>query len=183
MDVMEAIKTRRSIRSYKPDQIPENMLTEILEAARWAPSWANSQCWEFVVIQDFEVKKHLATHLSPNNPATTAITEAPLVIAACGHRGKSGYYKGEPRTDKGDWYMFDLGIATQNLALAAHSLGLGTVHVGFFNHKEVAKILEIPDDMEVVELLPLGFPASEPKPTPRKELKEIVSHNKYEKKS
>jgi nitroreductase len=82
-------------------------------------------------------------------------------------------------TDKGDWFMFDVGIAMQNLVLAAHSLGLGTVHVGLVDAKKAAEILGLPPGGVFVEMTPLGYPNEEPRVVPRKELAEIVSYEKY----
>jgi len=179
MDVMQAIKERRSVRHYKPDPVKPEDLQAVLEAARLAPSWANTQCWKFVVVRDPATKARLVTALSPNNPATTAITEAPIVIAACAETGKAGYKKGQVCTEKGDWYLFDVGIAMQNLMLAACSLGLGTVHVGNMDAKKAAEILGLPPGVVFVEMTPLGYPDDEPRVIPRKELSEIVFYEKY----
>ena len=179
MDVMQAIKERRSVRHYKPDPVKPEDLQTVLEAARLAPSWANTQCWKFVVVRDPATKAKLAAALNPGNPATAAITEAPTVIAACAETGKAGFKRGEVMTDKGDWFMFDVGIAMQNLVLAAHSLGLGTVHVGLVNAKLAAEALGLPPGIVFVEMTPLGYPNEQPRVVPRKELSEIVFHEKY----
>ncbi len=179
MDVLEAIKTRRSIRKYKPDPVDEKTLEAVLEAARWAPSWANSQCWRFVVVSDDAVKARLTEALSANNPATDAIRNAPFVIVACAKLERSGFYRGEATTDKGDWFMFDVGIAMQNLALAAHALGLGTVHVGLFDAAKAGEAINVPDGHCVVEMSPLGYPDHEARTPPRKELSEIVGRNTF----
>ncbi len=181
MEVMSAIKTRRSIRRYKPDPVREEDLQVILEAARWAPSWRNTQCWRFIVVRDPEVKAKLADTLNiwPDNRAIPAIRSAPVVIAACAELGKSGYHEGKPATDKGDWFMFDVALAMQNLVLAAYSLGLGTVHVGFFDARKAAEILQLPEGIVIVEMIPLGYPDEEPKPKSRRELSEQVFYDKY----
>ncbi len=179
MEVLEAIKTRRSIRHYKPDPIPEEKLNTVLEAARWAPSWANTQCWRFIIVQDKEKKAKLAETLTSWNPSRSAITEAPVVIVACAELGKSGFKEGEPITDKGNWHMFDVALAMQNLALAAHSLGLGTVHVAAFDAQKVAQLLHVPQGVIVIELTPLGYPGKEAKTPPRKELSELVFREGY----
>jgi len=180
MDVVKAIKERRSIRKYKPDPLSDSDLKEVLEAARWAPSWANTQCWEFIIVKNPETKKKLAETLPSGNPAFSSFTQAPVVIVACAQLGKAGYFKGKPGTDKGDWYMFDVALAVQNLTLIAHAKGLGTVHVGFFDAKEVARILEVPEGIVVAEMIPLGYPAGEAKVTTRKELHEFISYEKFE---
>ena len=179
MEVMEAIKARRSVRRYKPTPVKEEDLEKALEAARWAPSWANTQCWRFIIVKGPETKAKLAETLNPGNPATSAIRDAPVVIAACAELGKAGFYKGKAATEKGDWYMFDVAVAMQNLVLAAYSLGLGTVHVGWFDHKKAAQILGLPEGISLVELTPLGYPDEVPKAPRRKELSEFVFYEKY----
>jgi nitroreductase len=184
MDVIQAIKERRSVRKYRPDPVSDEELNTVLEAARWAPSWTNTQCWRFVVVREPETKQRLAAALKPlpsggPNPAAAAITGAPVVIVSCAQLGRSGYYRGEPSTDRGDWFMFDVALAMQNLTLAAHSLGLGTVHVGLFDDKAVAEALDVPEGIAVVSLMPLGRPDETPKAPPRKELSDIVFREKY----
>ena len=104
-----------------------------------------------------------------------------MVIVACAELGKSGYYKGIIVTDRGEeWFMFDVGIAMQNLALAAQALGLGTVHVGLIpDSKKVDEILGLPVGVVSVEMTPLGYPAKETKAPPRKDLADIVFYEKY----
>jgi len=179
MEVLEAIKTRRSIRKYKPDPVADRTLATVLEAARQAPSWANTQCWHLVVVRDAETKGKLSDTLNDTNPARDALRNAPLVIVACAETGKAGYKEGQVMTDKGDWFMFDVALAMQNLVLAAHSLGLGTVYVGRFDAKKVASILSLPEGYRVVVMTPLGYPAETKEPRPRKELGEFVHYDKW----
>jgi nitroreductase len=188
MEVLEAIKNRRSIRKYKPAAVDDKTIAIILEAARWAPSWANSQCWRFVVVRDADIKAKLAETLfgaSADRPnrAAEAMRQAPLAIAACAELGRSGYSPrepGKPVTDKGEfWYMFDTALAMQNLTLAAHASGLGTVIIGSFDAKKVAAILGVPDGFCVVSVTPLGYPDEEPPLRPRKELSETVFYDKF----
>ena len=179
MEILEAIKTRRSIRKYKTDPVDDSTLETILEAARWAPSWANTQCWRFIVVRDSDMKSKLTETLSETNPARDAVRNAPLVIVACAELGSAGYKGGTTVTDKGDWFMFDVALAMQNLVLAAHSLGLGTVYVGWFDPKKAASLLEVTEGNCVVELTPLGYPAETKEPRPRKELAEIKFNGKW----
>lgn len=179
MEVLTAIKTRRSVRRYKATPVDEKTLVQVLEAARWSPSWANTQCWRFIVVRNDSIKVELANVLSTNNPATNAIKTAPLVIVACAEVKKSGFYRGEPVTNKGDWCLFDVGLAMENLALAAHSLGLGAVHVGYFDAKKAEAILGVPEGFCVVEMTPLGYPDGEARIPPRKELTEIVFNDRF----
>ncbi len=179
MDLMDAIKGRRSIRKYKLDPVSEEVLRTILEAVRWSPSWANTQCWEVVVVKDQNVKSELAATLVRTNPALSSLAEAPLIIVLCGKKGVSGFKKGEAATVKGDWLMFDSGIAMQTLCLTAHSLGLGTVVVGLFDHKKAEEILGVPQDREVVAMTPLGYPAAEGVTPKRKEMPDFVFNDGY----
>ena len=180
MELIEAIKKRRSVRKYKSDQVEDEKLINVLEAARWAPSWANTQCWQFIIIKDGETKKKLSETLAKGNPSIESVIKAPIILAACGKKGVSGFYKGSYVTDKGEyWYMFDVALAMQNLVLAAHALGLGTVHVGRFDARKAAEILQLPEGIVVVEMTPLGYPDREPRVSPREELSEFVFYDRY----
>lgn len=179
MDLMDAIKGRRSVRKYKHDPVPEEALQKIMEAVRWAPSWANTQCWEVIVVKEPKIKSELVTTLTKTNPALSSMADAPIVIVLCGKKGVSGFKKGEAATVKGDWLMFDTGIAMQTLCLTAHSLGLGTVVVGMFDHKKAAEILGVSQNTEVVAMTPLGYPAAEGSSPKRKEISEFVFYEKY----
>jgi len=183
MEAIEAIMTRKSIRKFKTTPITNEVLQKILEAARWAPSWANTQCWHFIVVRNQDIKEKLASLLPVRNPSVEAVKNAPILIVACAEHKKSGFYKGEATTEKGDtWYMFDLGLAMENLVLAAHALGLGAVHVGNFNGQKAAEILGVPAGFSVIEMAPLGYPDAGPVLQPRKELSEIVFYDGWGKK-
>ena len=179
MNVMEAMKSRRSIRKYKSDPVSDKDLETVLDAAHWAPSWANTQCWRLVVVKEPEARGRIAEALAHGNPAADAVRSAPVVIVACAQLGRSGFKRGEAMTSKGDWFMFDVALAMQNLTLAAYALGLGTVHVGLFDAKKVEEILQVPEGVVVVELTPLGYPDEQSKGPGRKELNEIVFQEKY----
>ncbi len=179
MEVLEAIKTRRTVRKLGSEPISDDQLNTILEAIRWTPSWANMQPWEVIVVKDQTVKERLAETLPKGNPALKAMVNAPIVLAICGIKGKSGFYRGEVSTDKGDWFMFDVGAATYSASLAAHELGLGSVIVGLFDAPKAEKILGVPDDKAVVALLPIGVPEKIPSAPKRKELSEFVYENTY----
>jgi len=180
LEIYEAIMSRRSIRKYKTTPVDDETLERILEAARWAPSWANTQCWRFIVVRDADTKNKLAATLPETNPSYDAVKEAPVVIVACAELGRVGYIKGKLASDKGEsWYMFDVALAMQNLVLAANSLGLGTVYIGWFDAEKVASILEVPPGSCVVTMTPLGYPDQKPSPTSRKELPRIISYEKY----
>jgi nitroreductase len=181
MDVIEAVKNRKSIRAYKNIPVDDTALNTVLEAARLAPSWANTQTWRFVVIKNQDIKERLIdTSLRANNRGIEAIREAPIVIAACAEVNRAGCRNGEPLTDKeGYWFMFDVALAMQNLVLAAESLGLGTVYLGGFDAKKVEGILGIPAGYRIVAMTPLGYPDESPEAKSRKELSEIIFYDSF----
>ncbi len=178
-DVLKVIKDRRTVRKYQNKPVSDELLNMILEAGRWAQSWANTQCWEVVVVKDQAVKEALQKTVPSGNPSYNSIVTAPIVLCLCAKKNLAGYYKGNVCTHFGDWLLFDMGIFAQNIALTAHSLGLGTVIVGLLNHAEAKKIINLPDDYELVALMPLGFPAETPQAPPRKEIKSFVHYNKF----
>jgi nitroreductase len=189
MDALEAIKNRRSIRHYQSTPLDEATVQQVLEAAHWAPSWGNRQCWHFIVVRHNETKGKIADTLTKvdfdgewiENAAASAIKQAPVLIVICAELGKAGYQPdGTPATDKGDyWYMFDIGLAMENLTLAACSLGLGTVIVGAFDAGKVARLLGVPDGFTVVAMTPLGFPDHKGQVSPRKALSSVLHKEKF----
>ena len=179
MDLMEAIRSRRSVRKYTPDPVSDADVEAVLDAARWAPSWANTQCVRWIVVRDNDTRVKLADTLPQGNPANNAIRTVPVVLVACAETGRAGFKGDEPATDKGDWYMFDVASAAQSLILAAHALGLGTVHVGLFDSKKAEEIVGAPENVRVVELIPMGHPVEQPRGPGRKELSEIAFRDRY----
>jgi len=173
-EFMEVLRDRRSIRSYQEQDVSDQLINEVLEAVQWSPSWANTQCWEVITIREAETKVKLQETLSKGNPATKAVVNAPVVLALCGKLQSSGYYKGEVTTKFGDWFLYDLGIATQSLCLAARNLGLGTVVVGLFDHDRAKAVLGVPEGYELVSLIPMGFPAKEPSAPKRRDIAEFT---------
>lgn len=181
MELFEAIATRRSVRKFLERPVEEDKLHQLLDAVRMAPSWANMQCWHFIVVKD-KAKKETISELSyvesffaPKgykvNPAKKALAEAPVVIVACADPGKSGVLWDQP------YYMTDMGIACQNLWLAARGLGLGTVFVGVFDEAKLRELLGVPSHIRIVGLFPVGYPFEEKVGgTPRKPLSEIISY-------
>jgi len=178
-EVIKAIKERRSVRNFKKDPIEEEKISQLLESIRWSPSWANTQCWEIVLVRDPNIKKELQETLPKGNPARDAVYKAPILFVICAQLRKAGYYKGSAPTKFGDWFMFDLGIATQSLCLAAHSLGLGSVIVGLFEHNKAKEILNVPEEYEVVVIVPVGYPEKIPSAPKRREVKEFVHYDKF----
>ena len=176
--LLDIIKARRSIRSFDEKEISDESLDEILESVKWAPSWANTQCWEVIIVKDPGIKEQLQTTMI-KNPATKAVGQAPVVLALCGKLNSSGYYKGEVTTKLGDWFMYDLGIATQNICLTAYDLGLATVIVGLLDHKKAGEILAVPPGYELVSLIPLGYASKDSTPPKRREVSEFIHYDQF----
>ncbi len=181
MDVLEAIKKRRSIRSFKSTPINQETLDAILEAGRLAPSWGNTQTWRFVIIQDNKVKTQLADDATPlGSRNNVVLKQAPAVIAACAELKRAGWREGKPTTDKeGYWFMFDAALALENMVLEAQELGIGTLYIGAFDAKKAGSVLGVPEGYSCVVLLPLGYPDEQPEARPRKDISEIVFKNKF----
>ncbi len=179
MDLMTIIKERRSIRTFDDREIPLDVQSTLLEAVQWSQSWANTQCWEVIVIQDHTIRTQLQETMSKGNPAAKAIVDAPLLFGLAAKLKSSGYYKGQAPTKYGDWFLFDLGLATQNLCLTAHALGLGSVVVGLFDHDKAREVLQIPQEFELPVLIPLGYPAQSPKPPKRRDITEFTHYDSF----
>ena len=177
MDAIDCILTRRSIRRYRPDPLPEGTLERIIELASWAPSWANSQCVRYIAITG-PLKNQLADFIGQGNKAI-AISQAPVVLAICAIHGLSGVLRDQPDNEKGEaWTYFDCGGAVQTLCLAAHALGYGTLQIGAFNYTKVGDLLDIPVNLELVELVTIGLADIEPVPPPRRSVSELLSYKK-----
>ncbi len=181
MDVMQAIRQRRSIRAYKPTPLDRKTLDTILEAGRLAPSWANTQCWRFVVVSDPEMKTKLADAANPpGSRNNNVMKQAPVVIAACAELNRAGFRDGKPVTDKeGYWYMFDVALAMQNMVLEAQEMGIGTLYIGAFDAKKAAEALGVPAGHVCVALLPIGYPDEQPEARARKSMSEIVFRDRW----
>ncbi len=179
MDVHECIRNRRSTRSFKPDEVAPDAVERLLEAIRWSPSWANMQPWEVVVVRDPGMKESLQQTVPQSNPGRKAVVEAPLVFVMCGRLGKSGFYKGKQMTEYGDWAMFDVALACQNLCLAARAEGLGSLHLGLLDHRKAAEVLGLPKDVVVYELIPVGYPAKESTAPKRREPHEFCHADRF----
>jgi len=178
-DFMDVLKERRSIRSYDEKPVPEDVLHQVLDAVKWSPSWANTQCWEIIVVKDRAIRENLQTAMPPTNPASKSIVSAPVLLALCGKLKSAGLYKDVVQTKFGDWFMFDLGIAAQTLCLAAQNLGLGTVITGMFDHDKAKSILKVPEGYDLVSLIPMGYPAKTSSAPKRKEVSGFIHHDTF----
>ena len=165
MEALEAIKGRRSIRSYESREIPEEKLMQVLEAGRWAPSASNFQPWKFIGVKDEKVRKELAQVSTYGR----FMTQAPVAIAVVIDPQGSNHP------------VEDGAAATQNMLLAACALGLGSCWTGSYGsvyEDKAKKILGIPEDKRLLSLIPLGYPAEKGSST-RRPLKEMVCYDYY----
>jgi nitroreductase len=168
--LLALLKGRRSIRRYQPDPVPEEMVEQLLEAGRWAPSASNRQPWEFIVIRDEAIRRQVAQHAAFYFIKWAHVGEAPLLIVLCGNARNPAYRR---------YLHEDIGLAGSQIMLQAKALGLGTCWIGALDRKAIAGILKIPDHLEILGLLTVGFPAEDPPPPPRKPLAEIVHYDVY----
>jgi nitroreductase len=168
--MLALLKSRRSIRRYRPDPVPDEMVEQLLEAGRWAPSASNRQPWEFIVVRDEAIRRQIAQHAAFYFIRWAQVTEAPLLIVLCGDRRNRFYRR---------FLHEDIGLAGGQIMLQAKALGLGTCWIGALDRKAIAGILKLPDHLEIVGLLTVGFPAEDPPLPPRKPLAEIAHYDVY----
>jgi nitroreductase len=174
MEFQEALKTRRSVRTFKPDEPDPETIERVLEAVRLSPSGSNRQPWKFILVTDPETKAEVVSACGKQ----TWIAEAPIVVVACGHR--IGYNRGGYMGDMS--FLVDISIAFTQLILAARAEGLGTCWIGDFENVPIKEILGIPEDYDVVTVSPLGYPKTKKafhETDRRKPLSEIVSRERF----
>lgn len=165
---MDLVRQRRSIRKYKPDPVDEDDLKYVLEAARLAPSWDNRQCWNFIIVKGQRLREELASAARRK-----WVADAPVVLVACADPSRSA------KKDGKEYYLVDMGVCVEHLILAATERGLGTCWVGDFKEKQVKKALDIPKNIKVAALIPLGKPDEIPSQEERKSFESITSSEKY----
>jgi nitroreductase len=168
--VMKLLKGRRSIRRYRDEPVPDDLLETVLEAGRWAPSASNRQPWDFVVVRDPEIRAAVAEHAAYFFIKWAHVEEAPVIIALCGDARNPVYRQ---------FLHEDIGLAGSQMMLQAAALDLGTCWVGGLDRDAIGQILKVPSHVEVVGLLTLGFPAEDPEPPARKPLSQIVHYDIY----
>lgn len=173
MDLFEAIKTRRSVRAFTEEDVSDEDVRRLIDAARRAPSAGNIQPWEFVIVRSSEVKRMLAAAALNQ----TFIEEAPVVVVVCADQIRSG--RGYGRRGFNLYCIQDTAAATQNLLLAATALGLGACWVGAFREEEVSKAVKAPRGVRPVAIVPIGHPAERPWPRPRRSIDEIIHRETF----
>ena len=206
-DLLELMKTRRSIRRYKDKDVPDELLEKIMEAGRWAPSGDNGQAWRFIVVRDFETKQALSRiategsgrrftaeyftgHMDKrfeglkdekkkariyqklcSGEVSSFLVDAPVIIVVCAY------------LDVWD-FPYDVALATQNMQLMAHALGLGTCIVvapvcDMIDEVETTKLLKVPHGYKVALPLAVGYPDESPGPRPRWALEDITYYEEF----
>ncbi len=206
---LELLKKRRSTRKFRPDPIPEKALEKILEAARWAMSGANAQPWEFIVVKNQQTKDGIARAVFEQRkieysveqtrvedlrhngflhpPDVPDFSEAPVLIVVCGDKRtlmatvlSHNFIGGEGAT--GAPYLKNMANATHNMQLAAAALGLGSgwISVASSSEKLIKGLLGVPDVLDVHTIVPIGYPAYQPRPGYRRELQEMVHVDRYD---
>jgi len=161
MSLLDVIFNRRSIRRYKDEPVPEEVMKNILEAGRLAPSANNAQPWHFIVVTDPKIKHALA-----QRRWNWFIKDSAFTVVGCGDKSNR-------------WSTVDVSIALENMVIAAEAQGVGSCWIGDFEESEVKQILNIPENLKVIALVSFGYPAEKPSPRSKKSLEEIVHYNKF----
>ena len=167
MSFLDLARSRRSVRQYQPTPIPEDLLKQVLEAGRWAPSAVNSQPWEFIVITDQQIKQAVYDLAGVFGLKWKQLLSAPAVIVICA-RKLTAYSRD------------DCIFAAENMLLCAADLGLGTCWIGGFGEEKLKRLLSIPQGYVLPGMLTIGYPAHEPSAPPRRDLAAMVHKDTFE---
>jgi nitroreductase len=172
MELSEAIKKRRSIRAFKKQDVPEEIVEKLIDAARWASSAGNIQPWEFVIIRNHDVKEELVKAADQ-----AFVEEAPVVIVVCANEKLSSMgYGVRGRTL---YCIQDTAAAIQNILLTAHSLGLGSCWIGAFNEYKVKKAVNAPKGIRPIAIIPVGYANETPSQRNRRPLNQIMHYENF----
>jgi nitroreductase len=173
MNVLDVIKGRRSIRTFKSDDVSPEIIEKLIDAATWAPSAGNIQPWEFIIVRESKIKKSLTQAALDQS----SIEEAPVVIVVCANENRSS--QGYGARGKTLYCIQDTAAAIQNLLLFAYSIGLGTCWVGAFRENEAREILKIPSGIRPVAMIPVGYAAEAPLSQKRRPINLIVHYETF----
>ncbi|MEE0398907.1 MAG: nitroreductase family protein [Lachnospiraceae bacterium] len=177
MTAKECIKGRRSIRKFADTPVSRDVIADIVETASYAPSWKHTQITRYTAVEG-ELKDKIADECTSAYAKNGEIIKnAPMLIAVTFIKNRSGFERdGSYSTPKeGGWQMFDAGVASEAFCLAAYEQGLGTVIMGIFDEAKAASLLEVPEERELVALIPIGYPAESPAAPKRKSVEELLS--------
>lgn len=177
MTAKECIKGRRSIRKFADTPVSRDVIADIVETASYAPSWKHTQITRYIAVEG-ELKDKIADECTSAYAKNGEIIKnAPMLIAVTFIKNRSGFERdGSYSTPKeGGWQMFDAGVASEAFCLAAYEQGLGSVIMGIFDEAKAASLLEVPEERELVALIPIGYPAESPAAPKRKSVEELLS--------
>ena len=175
MDVLDAIKGRRSIRAFESGKnVSEKTVEGLIIAAHWAPSAGNIQPWKFIAVRKSETKKRLAEAAF----GQSFMEEAPVIIVVCADENRSS--EGYGQRGRTLYCLQDTAAAIQNIHLAAYSVGLGTCWVGAFSEEKAREVLRIPMGIRPVALIPVGYPSEHPATRSRRAAEEIACHEVFQ---
>ena len=179
MDVSKAIQTRRSIRRYKQETVPHELIEQIVADAAYAPSWKNTQITRYVLVEDRAVIDKMAEEMVLDfklNEKT--LKNCPAVMVLTYVTGRSGYERdGSFSTPKeAGFEMFDAGVAAQTFCLAAWERGVGTVITGYFDEEKIIELLKLPEDRKIGCVIGLGYPDEEPAAPKRKSVSDLLTY-------
>jgi nitroreductase len=173
LELQEAIQGRRSIRNFKKQNIPKELITQLIEAASYAPSAGNIQPWQFVIVRNQAVKRKFAESALNQHQ----IEQAPVVIVVCADEKRASMgYSTRGRTL---YCLQDTAAAAQNILLTAYSLGLGTCWIGAFNEEEVKEAINAPEGIRPIAMIPVGVPDQKPRQRARKILNQITYYDSF----
>ena len=173
MDLIEAIRDRRSIRSFTNKPVLDNTINELINLAQWAPSAGNRQAREFIIIRDNKTKDKLRSAALDQD----FIKEAPVVIIVCANEERSELRYGE--RGRTLYCILDAAAAVQNLLLAVHSFGLGARWIGAFSDLKVKAILNLPRYLRPISIIPIGYSFEKPQAPIRLSHNIVVHHELY----
>ena len=172
MDVIEAIRQRRSTRSFSSRMVPDEMLRELVRAGALAPSASNLQAWQFFFLTDPELVKKVDLF----SPGLSG--HPPVILAICSDMGYAAVH-GSPNSERYGCIM-DAAMAAENIMLKAADLGLGTCAIKSYNDAAVRKLLKLPEDYRIELLISLGYPEGEPRPRRLRPMEEILHFNAWQ---
>ena len=180
MELTTAVKERRSVRKYEEGLVPHDVIEEIIEAARYCPSWKNSQIASFILVENPELKNEIATgkYSFGFTYNRKALMNAPQIMILTYEKKRSGFEKdGSFSTPKGEfWEAFDCGSAAQTFCLLAHERGIGTVIQGYFDDAKLAELLALPENIGIGAVIPMGYISEKNTAPKRKDVSELISY-------
>ena len=177
MNTNECIKSRRSIRKFKPDAIDHSLLESLISTASYSPSWKNTQITRYIAIEDPAILETIVHDYTPEFNSNS-IKQVSTLIAVTFIKGRCGFERdGSYSTKKEDrWQMFDVGVACQTFCLAAHEAGLGTLIMGIWDEDGITELLQIPENQELAALIAIGYPDIDPPAPKRKSVEDLLTY-------